>query len=75
MMMLSGDDWQPDIPDDINSAAAALIRDCLAVDYRVRPSFINILRRLKKMQFKLMRGVNSAKIAAFVNTIDDRESF
>jgi hypothetical protein len=74
-MMLSEDDWHPDIPDDVNPAAATLIRDCLAVDYRVRPSFIEILRRLKKMQFKLMTGVNSAKISAFVSTIDDHETF
>jgi serine/threonine protein kinase len=75
MMMLSEDDWRPDIPDDVNPAAATLMRDCLAVDYRVRPSFIKILRRLKKMQFKLMTGVNSAKIAEFVNTIEDHEIF
>jgi serine/threonine protein kinase len=72
-MALREDNWRPDIPDDVNSAAATLIRDCLAVDYRVPLSFIKILRRLKKMQFKLMTGVNSAKIAEFVNRIDDRE--
>jgi serine/threonine protein kinase len=75
MMMLSKDNWHPDIPDDVNPAAAILIRDCLAIDYRVRPSFIKILRRLKKMQFKLMTGVNSEKTAEFVNTIEDHEMF
>jgi serine/threonine protein kinase len=66
---LREDHWRPDIPDDVNSAAATLIRDCLAIDYRVRPSFIKILRRLKKMRFKLMTGVNSAKISEFVKRI------
>jgi serine/threonine protein kinase len=75
MMTLSDEDWRPDIPDDVKPAAADLIRDCLAVDYRARPSFIEILHRLKEMQFKLMKGVNSAKIFEFVNTIDEREVF
>jgi serine/threonine protein kinase len=74
LMALSADDWRPDIPDDVNSAAADLIRDCLAIDYRVRPPFIKILRRLRKMRFKLMTGVNSAKVSEFVNTIDERET-
>jgi serine/threonine protein kinase len=72
---LSEDDWPPAIPDNVNSAAATLIRDCLAVNYRARPSFIKILRRLKKMRFELMTGVNSAKIAEFVKRIEDDESF
>jgi serine/threonine protein kinase len=74
-VILGADDWPPDIPDDVNSAAAALIGDCFVVDYRVRPSFIKILRRFKKMRFKLMTSVNSAKVSEFVNTIEDRESF
>jgi serine/threonine protein kinase len=70
-MELLADGWQPDIPDSVIPAAANLIRDCLAVDYRMRPSFIRILRRLKKIQFKLMAGVNSEEIAAFVEKIED----
>jgi serine/threonine protein kinase len=67
------DDWQPDIPDSVIPATADLIRDSLAVDYRKRPSFIKILRRLKKMRFELMAGVNSAKVAAFVEAIEVTE--
>jgi serine/threonine protein kinase len=74
MKLLSADDWCPDIPEYVNCAAADLIRDCLAVDYRVRPSFIDILDRLKRIQFKLMAGVNSEKIAEFVDMIEKRES-
>jgi hypothetical protein len=29
--------------------------------------------RLKKVEFKLMAGVNSAKVEAFVETIEDEE--
>jgi hypothetical protein len=68
-------DWHADIPDSVLPEAADLIRDCVATKYRDRPSFIKILRRLKKMQFKLMRGVNSAKVAEFVNTIENNEFF
>jgi serine/threonine protein kinase len=75
IMMLGVDDWCPDIPDDVNSEAADLIRDCLAVEYRARPSFMSILHRLKTIEFELMAGVNSAKISEFVSTIEDREIF
>jgi serine/threonine protein kinase len=41
------DDWHPTIPDSVLPVAAELIRDCLAVDCRARPSFIGILQQLK----------------------------
>jgi serine/threonine-protein kinase len=67
------EDWHPDIPDDVIPEAADLIRDCVATKYRDRPSFITILHRLQKIEFKLMPGVNSAKVAEFVRTIDESE--
>jgi TPR repeat protein len=68
------DDWKPDIPENVIDGAAELIRDCLAVDHRDRPSFIDILHRLKEIQFQLMPGVNSTKVAAFVESIEEKES-
>jgi serine/threonine protein kinase len=67
--------WCPTIPDNVTPATADLIRDCLAIDYCARPSFIEILHRLKAIGFKLMPDVNSKKISEFVKTIEDNESF
>jgi serine/threonine protein kinase len=67
--------WCPTIPDNVISATADLIRDCLAIHHRARPSFIGILHQLKAIGFKLMPGVNSEKITEFVKTIEDSESF
>jgi serine/threonine protein kinase len=72
-MILQSDDWQLSIQDDVILSTAKLIRDCLAIDYRERPSFFEILGRLKSNQFKLMTGVNSAEIANFVDTIEAYE--
>jgi serine/threonine protein kinase len=68
-------DWRPDIPRNVMPATANLIQDCLAIDYRARPSFIDILHRLKAIGFKLMPGVKSEKISDFVNAIENNESF
>jgi serine/threonine protein kinase len=73
--ILGMDDWRPSIPHDTIPEAAQLIRDCLAINYRDRPSFIDILHRLKAVGFKLVPGVNSAKITTFVNTIEEIEIF
>jgi serine/threonine protein kinase len=71
---LSTDDWKPDIPRSVVPEAAELIRDCLAIKYEDRPSFTDILKRLKEVQFKLMPDVNSAKITSFVDTIEQWET-
>jgi serine/threonine protein kinase len=73
--ILGMDDWRPCIPDDTIPEAADLIRDCLAINYRDRPSFIDIVHRLKAVGFKLMPGVNSEKINKFVNKIEATEVF
>jgi hypothetical protein len=65
--------WRPDIPDTVIPVTAELIRDCLAADYHDRPWFTEILMRLEAIDFNLMDGVDSAKMEAFVKTIEDEE--
>lgn len=66
--------WHPDIPDSVIPAATNLIRDCLATERRDWLLLIDILHPPKRIRFKLMPGMNSAKIAAFDNMIEDSES-
>jgi TPR repeat protein len=75
MKTLDPKTWCPEISDNVLPATAKLIRDCLAFDYRDRPSFIDILHRLKWIEFKLIAGVNSTKITEFVKTIEENEKF
>jgi serine/threonine protein kinase len=67
------DCWRPDIPDTVIPVTADLIRDCLALDYRNRPSFTEILQRLELIDFKLIACVNSVKIESFVTAIEKHE--
>jgi serine/threonine protein kinase len=62
-------DWQPEFPHSVRPRTKELICDCLAVKYWERPSFSDILDRMEEMRFKLMVGVNSSKMIAFVNNI------
>jgi serine/threonine protein kinase len=64
------DNWRPDIPDTVIPVTAKLIRRCLTVDYRDRPSFTEILQRLTRIDFELIAGVNSVKIDEFVAAIE-----
>jgi hypothetical protein len=50
-----------------------LITDCWADDANDRPGFWEILERLKEMDFKVVPGVNSTKIAQFVENVKKRE--
>jgi sterile alpha motif and leucine zipper-containing kinase AZK len=68
------EDLKPNIPESVIPGAARLIRDCVAIKYEDRPSFTDILKRLKEIQFKLILDVNSAKITAFVDKIEKWES-
>jgi serine/threonine protein kinase len=70
VMQLMQDDWCPDIPDTVVQVTAELIRDCLALDYRDRPSFDDILERLKEMEFQLIAGVHSVRITEFVAAVE-----
>jgi serine/threonine protein kinase len=66
-------EWEPDIPEFVLAWTKDLLCDCLAMDYYDRPSFSEILFRLKEMRFKLMRGVSSLKIANFVKITESDE--
>jgi aurora kinase len=65
--------WRLAIPDTVIPETAGLIRDCLAGNYHYRPSFTEILQRLDAIEFKLIAGVNSAKIASFITAIESQE--
>jgi serine/threonine protein kinase len=65
--------YRPNIPNSILPETAELIRDCWAIDYSERPSFNDILDRLKEMRFKLLAKVNSSKLIAFVKEIEECE--
>jgi TPR repeat protein len=66
-------DWKVDIPKWVTPEARELIQDCLATNPADRPLFIGILNRLKLIEFKLFPDVNSAKVAVFVDQIEDWE--
>jgi hypothetical protein len=57
----------------VSAPARTLIKDCWAADADNRPTFAEIVDRLGGMQFKVTADVNSAKVAAFVNRIEDWE--
>jgi hypothetical protein len=64
----------PDIPTFVLPSARELITDCWAEDPADRPSFEEIVDRLKQMKFKVMPNVNSLKLAAFVEAIERQET-
>jgi serine/threonine protein kinase len=66
-------DWKLEIPPFVLPLTRKLICDCVALDYLERPSFSEIFDRLEAMKFKLIPGVNPAKVKAFVKDIKTRE--
>jgi serine/threonine protein kinase len=74
MSALAKGNWELRIPDCVLPKTRKLICDCLALKYRKRPSFSEILGRLEEMRFKLTPRVNSSKIAAFVERIKADEA-
>jgi serine/threonine protein kinase len=64
----------PDIPKFVFPSARQLITDCWAEEPGDRPSFEDIVDRLKEMKFKVMANVNSSKLSAFVNEIEGLET-
>jgi sterile alpha motif and leucine zipper-containing kinase AZK len=71
--MLIVDRYRPDIPIGVDSSVADLIADCWAEDWHCRPYFKKIVKRLKGMEFKVMPGVQSSKIAKFVAEVEAAE--
>jgi hypothetical protein len=64
----------PEIPKFVLPSARELITDCWAEDPADRPSFEEIVDRLKQMRFKVMPNVNSLKLAAFAKVIEILET-
>jgi serine/threonine protein kinase len=67
------DKERPPIPDFIRPEVGQLIRNCWKPKHYRRPSFVDILWRLRKMDFKIMDGVNCAKVRKFVRLVQNRE--
>jgi serine/threonine protein kinase len=63
----------PEIPKSVSPSAAELITDCWAAEPDDRPSFGEIVARLKEMKFKVTAKVNSAKVLEFIKEIEKCE--
>jgi serine/threonine protein kinase len=63
----------PNLRDFGLPSARELIMDCLSEEPGDRPTFDEIVDRLKEMKFKVMPNVNSSKISGFVKEIEDFE--
>jgi serine/threonine protein kinase len=72
--LLTLDNARPDIPDFVLPEVGKLIRDCWATDPDDRPSFNQILRRLERMNFKLIANANSSTVSEFVKKVKDWEA-
>jgi hypothetical protein len=70
-MVLEG--TRPEIPDYVPSPVQRLLTDCWADDPDERPTFDEIVDRLREMEFKLTANVNSAKLLKFVEGIQEWE--
>jgi hypothetical protein len=66
--------FRPQIPGFVPANVNELIEDCWATKPADRPTFNVIVFRLEQMQFKMIAGVNSTKVATFVNEIEEWES-
>jgi serine/threonine protein kinase len=64
----------PDIPEFVLPSARELIMNCWAEEPGDRLSFEDIVDRLKELKFKVMPNVNSSKLSAFVETIEEWEA-
>jgi serine/threonine protein kinase len=65
---------RPEIPEFVLPSVRELIEDCWAADRDDRPPFAEIVDRLVEMNFRVMRNVNSVKLAAFVEAIEGQEA-
>jgi serine/threonine-protein kinase SIK3 len=73
MKCVTVDGWRPDIPEWIAPCVGKLITKCWADDPDSRLSFVTILKHLESMQFRVFPGVNSAKLAAFVEKVKEQK--
>jgi LIM domain kinase 1 len=67
------DNVRPSIPDFLCDDVKELILDCLAMEPNERPSFMDILFRLDRMDFRITGGVKSEKVRRFVKAVKRRE--
>jgi serine/threonine protein kinase len=74
MYMVAMEHTLPDIPKSVLPSAKELIMDCLAIDPGDRPSFEEIVCRLKETKFKLLRNVYSRRLSDFVKKIEEWEA-
>jgi hypothetical protein len=65
----------PDIPKFVVPSIRELITECWSEEPGDRPSFDEIVDRLKEMRFKMMPKVNSLKLKTFVKEIEELEAF
>jgi serine/threonine protein kinase len=65
---------RPEIPEFILPKSRELITDCWEVDPDDRPTFDEIVNRLKNMKFQLIPNVNSSKLSEFVKRIEEWEA-
>jgi hypothetical protein len=70
--MLGG--WSPDLPGEIEPELAMLIQRCCSRDCDERPSFGEILEILRRLQYRILEGVRSHKVARFVADIEAWEA-
>jgi serine/threonine protein kinase len=64
---------RPTIPDSVCADVSQLIQDCFEPNPARRPSFIEILSRLDKLDFRITSGVKSEKVRQFVTIVKSRE--
>jgi serine/threonine-protein kinase TNNI3K len=65
---------RPEVPDDINPIVKIIIMRGWGVDPTVRPSFDEILRDLKSIQFKIRPTVGSEKVLHYVDSVELTQS-
>jgi serine/threonine protein kinase len=73
MKQIVVDNVRPDIPDFVCDDVASLIEDCWAENPDDRPSFVDILFRLDRMDFQITPGVKSGKVRRFVEAVKSLE--
>jgi serine/threonine protein kinase len=73
MCMVTVKHSRPEVPDFVLPRTRALIEACLVTDPLYRPTFEEIVERLKEMEFRVTREVNSSKVKAFVKWIEEWE--
>jgi TPR repeat protein len=67
------DEIRPRIPDSICADVSQLIQECFEQNPARRPTFVEILSRLDKMDFRITPGVKSETVRRFVTIVKSCE--